>query len=447
MKKHTALVMVIALAFSNAAGAQKFIGTPAQDLFDQASFFMEFNYNGFSNVNLPNLIAKYQAQVDSNCASRATDCPFSNAERPIALMVRELQDPHSYFVPSEIAVQFAGQLGGTGLGSPSLELATTQLPRSTNRVVTDVREDGPAGKAGLKRGDQITSINGQGLPIFPSLNDELLLSLEAQGQPMRFGITREGKTNLEISITPILVGSAWLPELKKPIGLPNNTALIRIHEFTPFKEVGIKFHELVNKAQTSGATSIVVDLRDNPGGTATECTSAPGAFLPEISNILETRYARTIYQYQNGRVSVGNGKKQTEVYNIANPAQFKGQVAVLVNADSASCAEVFAAQMQYAKRGVVIGENTFGVLNTATRLFDLANGSFMGLTIGKGIRPDGTYASERVNPDTRFNEDLENLAIGRDAMLEKALEALNIKPSTILSKPKLPRAFVALGGI
>ena len=445
--KYLALVIAAALAFPSAASAQRYIGTPAQDLFDQASFFVEFNYNGFSKVNLSTLVAKYQAQVDSNCTSRATDCPFSNAERPIALMIRELNDPHSYFVPSEIAAQFAGQIGGGGIGSPSLEIATTQLSRVSDRVVTDVREDGPAGKAGLKRGDRIVRLNGQRLPSSPSQNEGLFLGLEAEGKAMQLSILRDGKTNLEISVTPILVGTAWLPEIKKPNGLPSTTTVIRIHEFTPFKEVGTKFHELVKTAETQGANSIVVDLRDNPGGVATECTSAPGAFLPEISNILETRYSRTIYSYKNGLTSVSNGKSQTEVYNISNPAQFKGKVAVLVNADSASCSEVFAAQMQYAKRGVVIGEETYGVLNTATRLFDLANGSFIGLTIGKGIRPDGTYASERVTPDTRFNEDLENLAQGRDAMLEKALEALNVRPSTIVSKPKLPRAFGDLGGI
>jgi carboxyl-terminal processing protease len=445
--KHHALVIAAALAFSSAASAQKYIGTPAQDLFDQASFFVEFNYNGFSKVNLSSLIAKYQTQVDSNCASRATDCPFSNAERPIALMIRELNDPHSYFVPSEIAAQFAGQLGGGGIGSPSLEISTSQLPRVTDRVITDVREDGPAGKVGLKRGDRILRLNGQGLPSSPSQNEALFLGLEAEGKAMRLSILRDGKTNLEISVTPILVSSAWLPEIKKPNGLPSNTAVIRIHEFTPFKEVGTKFHELVKSAENAGANSIIVDLRDNPGGVATECTSAPGAFLPEISNILETRYSRTIYSYKNGITSVGNGKTQTQVYNIANPAQFKGKVAILVNSDSASCSEVFAAQMQYAKRAVVIGEETYGVLNTATRLFDLANGSFIGLTIGKGIRPDGTYASERVTPDSRFNEDLENLSLGTDAMLEKALEALSLKPSTIISKPKLPRAFGALGGL
>ncbi|MEY4530295.1 MAG: hypothetical protein RLZZ156_1016 [Deinococcota bacterium] len=445
--KHLALVIAAALAFPSAVSAQRYIGTPAQDLFDQASFFVEFNYNGFSKVNLSSLVAKYQAQVDSNCVSRATDCPFSNAERPIALMIRELNDPHSYFISSEIAVQFAGQIGGGGMGSPSLEIATTQLSRVSDRVVTDVREDGPAGKAGLKRGDRILRLNGQNLPSSRNQNEAMFLGLEAEGKAMQLSILRDGKTNLEISVTPILVGSAWLPELKKPNGLPTNTAVIRIHEFTPFKDVGTKFHELVKTAENQGASSIVVDLRDNPGGVATECTSAPGAFLPELSNILETRYSKTIYSYKNGITSVTNGKSQSEAYNISNPAQFKGKVAVLVNADSASCAEVFAAQMQYAKRGVVIGEETYGVLNTATRLFDLANGSFIGLTIGKGIRPDGTYASERVTPDTRFNEDLENLAQGRDAMLEKALEALNVRPSTILSKPKLPRAFGDLGGI
>ncbi len=446
--KRLALVMAAALAFSCAAGAQKFIGAPAQDLFDEASFYIEFNYNGFSTSNLSNLIAKYQAQIDQLCTGQASNCPFDVARRPIASMIQELQDPHSYFIPADVAQQFAGQLDGAGTGTPSLELNTAKLRGVGDRVVTDVREDGPAGKAGLRRGDRITAINGQALPGTRSANENLIPTLEQRGQAIRFSITRGNQEKLELTITPILLASAWLPEAKKPNGLPANVAVLRIHEFTPFKEVGTKFHELVNAAQTAGATSIVVDLRDNPGGVATECTSAQGAFLPDgVVNTLEKRYSKTVYAYKNGLVTGGNGQKMNEVYSIANPAQFKGKVAVLVNSDSASCGEVFPAHIQYAKRGIVVGEETYGILNTATSFFPLADDSLLGLTIARSLRPDGQPFSERVKPDVEFAEDLEALAQGRDAMLERALDALSGKASTLVSQPILPRELRALGGL
>ncbi len=446
--KQIALAIAAALAMAGAGNAQKYVGAPAQDLFDEASFFLEFNYNGFSTSNLSTLIAKYQSEIDDRCSGQATTCPFDVARRPIASMIQELQDPHSYFIPADIAQQFAGQLGGGGSGTASLELNTAKLRGVGDRVVTDVREDGPAGKAGLLRGDRITTINGQALPGTRSANENLIPNLEERAQPIRFGITRNNTEKLEITVSPIVIATAWLPEAKTPKGLPSNVAVLRIHEFTPFQEVGTKFHALVNAAEQAGATSIIVDLRDNPGGVATECTSAQGAFLPDgVVNTLERRYSKTIFTYKNGVVSGGNGRKMEEIYTIAKPAQFKGKVAVLVNADSASCGEVFPAHVQYAKRGIVIGEETYGILNTATSFFPLSDDSIMGLTIARSLRPDGQPFTERVKPDVEFNEDLESLANGKDAMLEKALDALGVRSSTILSKPKLPRAFGDLGGI
>jgi carboxyl-terminal processing protease len=438
--KRVARIATVLLATSSVGMAQKYLGTPAQDLFDQAAFFIEFNYNGFSSQKLPDLIARYQSQIDQACINRAKDCPYASAERPINNMIRDLGDPHSYFVPASVAAQFAGQLTGEGSGSPSLELSTTKLRGVGDRVITDVREDGPAGKAGLKRGDRILTVNGAALPGGRNANESLIPTLEERGQIIKFGIERgANKERLEISVTPVVVPSPWLPELKKPQGLPANVAVLRIHEFSPFEKVGTRIHELVKQAETSGATTILIDMRDNPGGDATECISGPGAFIPEVTGILERRYTRTVYNYKAGSMFRTSGNRPAEnIYTIKNPAQFKGKVAALVNAESASCAEVFSAQLQYNKRGLVIGEETYGILNTATSFFPLADGSIMGLTIGRSVRPDGIPFPERVRPDVAFNEDLEALANGRDAMIEKALEAVNGKTALIQNEPRVP---------
>jgi carboxyl-terminal processing protease len=439
-----ALALLASLAVSSSAGAQRFVGSPAQDLFDQASFFVEFNYNGFSTANLSELTAKYQNQIDEQCARAGQTCAYAVARSSIANMIRDLQDPHSYFIPAS-AIQGASDQQDELSSTPSLQLDSAKLRGVGDRVITDVREDGSAGKAGLKRGDRITTVNGQALPGTRSSNENLIPDLEERGEPIRFGIIRGGE-KLELTATPSLVSTPWLPEAKAPTGLPAGVSVLRIREFSPFKEVGIRFHELVKAAEK--AEALVVDLRDNPGGAATECTSTPGALLEEVTNTLERRYGKTIYRYRDGKLSSGNGQRMTEVYAIPNPAQFKGKVAVLVNADSASCAEVFAAQIQYAKRGVVVGEETYGILNTATSFFDLADGSLLGLTIARSVRPDGQVFPERVKPDVTMDEDLEALANGRDAMLEKALEALGLKAATLdFTQPKLPRELRAIGGL
>ncbi len=436
-------IAIALLTCSSVGVAQKYIGTPAQDLFDQASFFIEFNYNGFSSQKLPDLIARYQSQLDQSCINRDKDCPFTNAERIIANMIRDLGDPHSYFVPASVAAQFAGQLTGQGSGTPSLEISTAKLRGVGDRVITDVREDGPAGQAGLKRGDRIVTINGAALPGGRNANESIISTLEERGQVIKFGIQRgANKQALEVTVTPVILKSPWLPELKKPAGLPNNVAVLRIHEFSPLEKVGSKIHELVKQAETAGVNTILVDLRDNPGGDATECISGPGAFIPEVTGILERRYSRTVYNYKAGSMFRTFANRPIEnLYTIKNPAQFKGKVAALVNADSASCAEVFSAQLQLAKRGIVIGEETYGILNTATSFFGLADGSIIGLTIGRSIRPDGLPFPERVRPDVAFNEDLESLANGRDAMLEKALEAVSGKTTLIQNEPRVPKIF------
>nr|MBA2667177.1 hypothetical protein [Trueperaceae bacterium] len=138
----------------------------------------------------------------------------------------------------------------------------------------------------------------------------------------------------------------------------------------PALRVAPRVHALVAEATAAGATAIIVDVRDNPGGALTDC----------------------------------------------------GPIAVVVNGASASCAEFLALDLQ--GRGLVIGEQTAGVADSTTAFFALPNGAGLQVTTAMVQNADGSTYASSVMPDVPVDDDLMVLANGIDAPLQAALEAV-----------------------
>ncbi len=414
----TALTLFAPLAFAS----------PAQDLFDQAGFYLSFNYNGFSSANAEQLVDKYQIQLDRACAVKLEQCEYSVAETLIGAMLEELGDQHSYYIPAEDASGFAAGPGGGSPSSNQMTMGILPAPFASSgglavRVV-EVLEGSAAEQAGVQRLDAITAINGQRFPTSDARS--FYQAADGGASAVRLTIDRAGKT-LELTVKPRLTDLALFdfPFMNVVAGV----ARIRVTDFTGFNEIAPKLHMLVKKAQGLGVKAIIVDLRDNPGGTATECLAGVSAFVPDVTRIRETRRERFMDVYAAGRVYFKNdmtGKEDT-YYTIPSPAKWSGKLSVLVNKNSASCAEYFASDVQAAKRGSVIGERTYGLGNTGTRPFQLVNGGLISVTLLKSLFPNGTPYPERVNPDVFVRDDLGKLInSGQDDLYNRALQELGL---------------------
>ncbi|RJF72777.1 S41 family peptidase [Deinococcus cavernae] len=391
--------------------------SPAQQLFDQVNQIVQQNYGGLSTVDRSALASEYQTRLDNVCAAIKTTCPAEKAYPVIQAQISALGDEHSFFQTPEDFEDFLTTATGGERRQFGVKLAELD---GQNRVVLEVIPESAAEAAGLRRGDLIQTLDSQ------PYRYEVLRQARLDGRTIRLGIDRQGQ-RLDITLTPKASSTRDLPRLTYT-GPGNQIGVLRIPTFLAGGGVGQRVHDLVHEAQAHNAKGLVIDLRGDTGGSLTECDSAVSAFVPTF-----TRIARTSDGDLRTRVRGGVRLEDTRPpSSIRNAALWTGPVAVLVDRNSASCSEFFAFEVQYRKRGPVIGEETAGVGNTATRVFELLNSAALQLTITNYVKPDGTPYPTRItpNPLRAFTEDdTRRLTRGEDTGLSLALSALASAPS------------------
>jgi carboxyl-terminal processing protease len=409
-------VLTLAFAFSSLAFA-----SPAQDLFNQATYYLAVQYNGYSSADYANFNTKYQPALDTACADLGESCPFTVATPIIQQMIIELKDGHTYLLTKEAALEAQRQRAGLGPSAPKIGMVTTTIKDSPNRLITDLWEGAPASRAGLLRGDLVVSLNGKSAAEFADAFQVSIAKAISTGDTVTLGVSRAGKA-LEFKLKGELL-TVRLPFLKV---LPNGLGVMRIPNFDVSGQVASKVHELVAQASKQKLRGLILDLRDNPGGLVTELMGVSAAFLPKTSLTFASRDGSSTYGAENGSVNISQGLLQNvTVQTINKPSLWKGSLQVLVNSRSGSAAEYLPQFLQDAKRATVIGEATAGVGNTGISAFGLPDGSALYISIIRALRADSSPFPERVTPDVAVTDDLELLAAsGRDVVLEKALELM-----------------------
>ncbi|MCS7067452.1 MAG: S41 family peptidase [Meiothermus sp.] len=406
------------------------LASPAQDLFDQASFYVEFYYNGPATLNLKELTSRYQSELDRACAPQKDTCPYDQAVPIIQRMVAELNDNHTYYLSPE-ALRGTRESRQGNAPSRTLRIGVTHLPipGSRDRLVVDVVEGGPADEAGLAYGDRIIAVNGRPLSELPDDNQaaQFLVQSVQSGRPVVLTILRgPERQRLEITLTGREINLARFPSLKMR---PDGVAVLKIPDFDAQGQVGRRVHELVREAQQKNARAMVLELRGNSGGLLNEMIYSAAAFLDEPYVALLDRYQteRTEFRIRDGRFFVTrNG--QSENASLPILARWRGPLVVLIDENTASGGEYLASAIQKAKLAPLVGVATLGIGNTTTRPLNLINGGALSISYNRAFFADGTPYPARATPDFVVENSLEQLAnTGRDLPFEKALEALGIK--------------------
>ncbi len=408
------------------------LASPAQDLFDQASFYVEFYYNGPATLNLKELTARYQSELDRACTPQKDTCSYEQAVPIIQRMIGELNDNHTYYLSPE-ALRGARESRQGNAPSRTLRIGVTHLPipGSRDRLVVDVVEGGPADEAGLAYGDRIVAVNGRPLSELPDDNQaaQFLVQAVQTGRPVVLTILRgPQRQRLEITLTGREINLARFPSLRIR---PDGVAVLKIPDFDAQGQVGRRVHELVREAQQKNARAMILELRGNSGGLLNEMIYAAAAFLDEPYVALVDRYQteRTEFRIKDGRFTVTrNG--QSENTNLPNLARWRGPLVVLIDENTASGGEYLASAIQKAKLAPLVGVATLGIGNTTTRPLNLINGGALSISYNRAFFADGTPYPAQASPDFVVQNSLEQLANnGRDLPLEKALEALGIRSS------------------
>jgi carboxyl-terminal processing protease len=116
-------------------------------------------------------------------------------------------------------------------------------------------------------------------------------------------------------------------------------------------------------------------------------------------------------------------------YELENPVQFEGPLAVIVSRKNSSAGEVSALVLQNFKRATIVGEKTHGNVE-AIQDFSMPDGSVMMIAVANLEGIDGTDFTQGIMPDIEASESLQELARGFDAPLAEALKAVKALPFT-----------------
>lgn len=262
--------------------------------------------------------------------------PGDLIKKSIDAMLNSL-DPYTVYIPESQMEDFrfmtTGQYGGVGA-----------LIRQEGDfvVITEPYEGFPAQKNDIRAGDMIIEIDNQSIKgKSTSEVSELLkgqpktflkLTLKRPGvdQPFEKSIERE-----EIKIDNV----PYYGVIRDSIGYINLSSFTE----TSFRDVQKAFTELKEK---NNITSIIFDLRGNPGGLLMEAVSITNLFVPKSEKIVSTK---------------GKVKEWDKDYTASMlPVDTQMPVVVLVNSGSASASEIVAGAMQDLDRGIIIGQRTFG---------------------------------------------------------------------------------------
>ena len=274
----------------------------------------------------------------------------------------ESLDPYTDYIPEEdleaFSIQTTGQYAGIGALIGVVNKKT---------VVTHPYENYPAYRAGLKVGDEFVSVDGKNVKgkstqeisalLKGNPKSELKVVIERMGKELSFSIERE-----KIKITNV----SYQGIIDSGIGY------IKLDDFTPgaTKEV----EEAMNSLKQKGATKIILDLRDNPGGLLYEAVNIVNLFVSKGKEVVATK----------GKVQEWNKSYTT----LNNPADTQIPLAVLTSGGSASASEIVAGALQDYDRAVLIGQKTFGKgLVQTTR--PLAYNAQLKVTTAKYYIPSG----------------------------------------------------------
>ncbi len=230
-------------------------------------------------------------------------------------------------------------------------------------------EGTPAYKAGLLPGDRIVAVDGT--PTKGWSEERAVQELRGpRGSEVTLSIAREG-----------LQEPLDVPIERQPISLSSVPYAFMLQEgigyvrFTQFSEHGRdEIREAVRDLEKQGMRSLVLDLRDNPGGLLDQAIEVTDLFLPRGAEIVATR----------GRMS-----ESDRVYNARDNDDFSVHpMIVLVNRASASASEIVSGALQDHDRALLVGQTTWGK-GLVQSLFPLDDGYFLKLTTARYFTPSG----------------------------------------------------------
>lgn len=285
-------------------------------------------------------------------------------------MVALATDKYSRYISAEDFESYKISTSGNYAG---IGAKTSIDPDDYSIYIVSTYENSPAAKAGLKAGDKILKVDGT-VVNYDNYSDAIDKIRGEEGTEITLTIKR-GTETFDAKVTR---GHVDVPTVGGTV-LDNNIGYIKIEGFESVTYD--QYKEVYEDLRDQGITSLIIDLRNNPGG-----------LLDIVSEIADDIIPEGIITYTEDK----NGKKE---YIRSSQGELDIPLAVLVNENSASASELLTAAIKDTGKGIIIGKNTYGkgVVQTT---FPLNDGSAVKLTTSKYYTPNGVCIDGKgIAPD------------------------------------------------
>jgi len=334
-------------------------------------FSHQYFANSFDASNQSKAYAQLFQQawttVDQNYVDRKNVDYKTMSYAAIQAMVDSLKDKgHTRFLTPDQIKNENQQLSGkfTGVGIYLRQDQTTK-----QLIITGTIPGSPAEKAGFKRGDVIIAVNGTDVKG----KDVDSVSSLIQGKEdtsVSITVQRSGSQQpVTISVKRVVI---QVPNVIMHYIAESHIAHIQIIQFSDGTSNQLK--NALTEAKKMGATKIILDLRDNPGGYLNEAVNTASLFMKDGTVLLE--------QDSSG--------KRTPILVTGNTVNTTDTLVVLINGNSASAAEIVSGALHDNQRATLIGEKTFGT-GTVLQQYTLSDGSALLLGTQEWLTPKGNF--------------------------------------------------------
>ncbi len=287
-----------------------------------------------------------------------------------------LGDPHTQFLDPEVTESFNLDTRGDFVGVGA-QLSQDPLGARVERVF----DDAPAARAGIRKGDLITGVNGANMAGI-DVADIVDKIKGGDGTSVRLRVIRHGATqplNIEVVRERIVVPSAEAKMLPD-----SDIAYVRVTNFAELTTA--QFDVEMDKLDPSSFGGMIIDVRENPGG-----------LLETAADLLARFVANKPVVKMRMR---GN---RTEVVRTPGnqDRNWRFPVVVLIDENSASASEIFAGVLRDYGRATLVGEHTYGK-TTVQNVFSLFDHASAKITIARYDLPSGTDISRRVDEEGSY---------------------------------------------
>ena len=309
--------------------------------------------------------------LQNNFVDRSKLDPLKMAQGAIRGMVEATGDPYTeYYTPQSYQSSMAELTGvyqgiGAYIGKKDKQI-----------VIIAPMKGSPAEEAGLKTGDIIIKIDGESTEMMNSDDASMKIRGKA-GTKVALVIAREG----EAKLLEFLVERREIRVDSVTSEMRGQVAYIRIQQFLlPTTQ---DFKAALERAFQDGASGVILDLRDNPGGILDQAVDVASQFLTRgiVVKVVDKDGHETVYKVRPGGIAT------------AVP------VIVLVNEGSASASEIVAGALQDNGRAKLAGTKTFGKASVQN-IIKMSDGSAIKVTTAHYYTPNGQQISSKgLTPD------------------------------------------------